>query len=117
MGASLHRGSPSMRDYTPGSAVTAGQVIAIGLLNCIAHRDIAANELGALAVPAGTAAYKIPTDQNISDGDAVLINTTSGIADGTGVMIGYAEGDADGSGTPTDVVVTHMPYVGVVPGP
>jgi len=37
-------------DYTPGSAVTAGDVIVQGELVGIAKRDIAANALGSLAV-------------------------------------------------------------------
>jgi len=37
-------------DYTPGSAVTAGDVIVQGDLIGVAKRDIAANTLGALAV-------------------------------------------------------------------
>lgn len=37
-------------DYTPGSAVTAGDVIVQGDLVGVAKRDIAANALGALAV-------------------------------------------------------------------
>lgn len=37
-------------DYTPGSAVTAGDVIVQGDLVGVTKRDIAANTLGALAV-------------------------------------------------------------------
>jgi predicted RecA/RadA family phage recombinase len=37
-------------DYTPTSAVSQGDVIVQGELVCVANRDIAANELGALAV-------------------------------------------------------------------
>jgi predicted RecA/RadA family phage recombinase len=36
-------------DYTPTLAVTAGDVIVLGSRVCVAKRDIAANELGALA--------------------------------------------------------------------
>lgn len=36
-------------DYTPGSAVTAGDVIVQGDLVAVAKRDIAANALGAIA--------------------------------------------------------------------
>lgn len=34
--------------YTPSSAVSAGDVVVLGDLVCVATRDIAANELGAL---------------------------------------------------------------------
>ena len=37
-------------DHTPGSAVTAGDVVVQGELVAVAIRDIAANELGALVV-------------------------------------------------------------------
>ena len=37
-------------DYTPGSAVTAGDVVVQGELVCVAKRDIPANTLGSLAV-------------------------------------------------------------------
>ena len=37
-------------DYTPGSAVTAGNVVVQGELVGVAKLDIAANQLGALAV-------------------------------------------------------------------
>lgn len=44
-------------DYTPGSAVAAGDVIVLGSVVAVAERDIAANALGALAV-AGV--FKVP---------------------------------------------------------
>lgn len=113
MAAELYRGSPSMRDYTPVAAVTAGDVITINGLQYVAHLDIAADELGALACPSGVAAYKVPTDQNIADGAAVLINVTSGEADGTGVHLGYAEGAANGTVTATTVIVRHAMLTGV----
>lgn len=35
-------------DYTPSAAVTAGDVIVLGLLVCVANHDIAADTLGAI---------------------------------------------------------------------
>ncbi|MEM9108603.1 MAG: DUF2190 family protein [Planctomycetota bacterium] len=44
----LH-GSPNMIDYTPASAVSAGDVIIEGNAILIAHSDIASGELGAVS--------------------------------------------------------------------
>ncbi len=44
-------------DYTPGSAVTAGDVVVLGSIVGIASQDIAANELGALAMDG---VFKVP---------------------------------------------------------
>lgn len=63
--ADKHQGNPIlMADYTPGSAVTGGNVIVSNDLVGIAERDIAASELGALA--AGGAAYKCVADAAIA---------------------------------------------------
>jgi hypothetical protein len=109
MAAELHRGSTSMRDYTPGSAVAAGEVITIAPLQYIAHRDIAANELGALACPAGSAAYKVDlhATYDVADGAQVLYDLTTGTAKAGGVHLGYAEGAAAGTSGATYVMVRH----------
>lgn len=98
-----------MRDYTPGSAVSAGEVITIAPLQYIAHRDIAANALGALACPAGSAAYKVDLDAtyDVADGAQVLYNIASGKAKAGGVHLGYAEGAAAGTTGATYVMVRH----------
>jgi hypothetical protein len=60
--ATLHHGSPLMIDFTPTAAVTAGDVLlpaAGATISVIAHRNIAANELGAVAYGSGTAVYKV----------------------------------------------------------
>ncbi|HAN97144.1 MAG TPA: hypothetical protein DCQ98_06795 [Planctomycetaceae bacterium] len=46
-------------DYTPGSAVSAGEVVSWGNNVAIATRDIAANTPGSVALPSGTAIYDI----------------------------------------------------------
>lgn len=51
--AQFHSGNPIMVEYTPSQAVSAGQVIVTNDTVRIAHRDIAANELGALAAGDG----------------------------------------------------------------
>lgn len=48
----LH-GYPLMVDHTPGSAVAAGQVVVVSNTPYVAHLDIAANKLGALAARGG----------------------------------------------------------------
>lgn len=59
MAQAIYRhGQPLMLDYTPGSAVTAGDVIVVGDQPRIAHSDIAASALGALA--AGGGVYTVP---------------------------------------------------------
>ena len=111
MAVELHRGSTSMRDYTPAAAVSAGDVITIAPLQYIAHRDIAANELGALACPAGSAAYKVPLDATyaLADGAEVLFSIADGKAKagGSSVHLGYAEGAADGTAGAAYVYVRH----------
>lgn len=44
-------------DYTPGSAVTAGDVVVLGSMVAIADNDIAASKLGALSLEG---VYKVP---------------------------------------------------------
>jgi predicted RecA/RadA family phage recombinase len=112
MAVNFHRGTTSMRDYTPGGAVAAGTVVTIAPLQYVSHLPIAAGELGALACPSGGAAYKLTTDQNIADGAAVLVNVGTGVADGTGVHFGYAEGAANGTVTATTVIVRHSMITG-----
>jgi len=51
--ATFRHGNPLMVDYTPGSAVDAGDVIVVGDEIRIAHVDIPANTLGALAAGGG----------------------------------------------------------------
>jgi len=58
MDATFVHGDPLMVDHTPGSAVSAGDVVVLADTVRIAHRDIAANELGALAAEGGV--YEVP---------------------------------------------------------
>ena len=67
----FRHGEPLMVDYTPGSAVTAGDVLVIGSDIRIAHSDIAANELGALA--AGGGVYRFP--KATGSGEAITTGT------------------------------------------
>jgi predicted RecA/RadA family phage recombinase len=57
MEAVLVHGTEVKIDHTPGSAVSAGEVLTYGEHTVIASRDIASGALGAVAVPSGNAVY------------------------------------------------------------
>jgi predicted RecA/RadA family phage recombinase len=110
--AVFSHGRPTMVDYTPGSAVSAGDVIVIGAEIRIAHVDIAANALGALAI--GYGVYTMPKSSAgssaIADGAVVYwdpathqITTTAGSLKKLGTTVG-ASLDAD-----TTQKVLHIP--------
>lgn len=48
--SAYYRGSDDVIDYTPGSAVSAGDVVVLGDTVCVATADIAANVRGQLHV-------------------------------------------------------------------
>ena len=66
-------------DYTPSSAVAAGDVVVIGALVGVAPRAIAANAVGALAVEG---VFEIPcaTGATGAQGSAISYYATSGVA-------------------------------------
>lgn len=75
-------------DYTPGSAVAAGDVVVIGSLVGVAPRAIAANALGALAVE-GVFEMPCATGATGAQGSAINWYATSGVAHAsTGVAAG-----------------------------
>jgi predicted RecA/RadA family phage recombinase len=65
--------------HTPGSAVTGGSVVVVGDTPMVAHRDIAANKLGALSVGGGV--YKMTAVEAISAGTDVFWVAASGKVD------------------------------------
>lgn len=73
--ATFYHGDPRMVDYTPGSAVTAGDIIVQGVTPMIAHRDIPANRKGALA--AGGGVYDCDCNASIGAGVAVWWDDTN----------------------------------------
>ena len=111
--ADLKNGSPVMADYTPGSAVTAGDVVVVAGVPCIAHSDIAANELGALAVGGGI--YTTTGDAAIDAGDKVYwddtANKVSETASGNG-HIGHVAPGSSCSGDGGSVDIVHNPVDG-----
>lgn len=75
-------------DYTPGSAVAAGEVVVIGSLVAVAPRPIAANALGALAIE-GVWEMPVATGATGAQGSAINWYATSGVAHAsTGVAAG-----------------------------
>ena len=89
-------------DYTPASAVTAGQVVEIGSIPMVAELPIAADEVGALSCEG---VFDVPKTSDVfSAGDAVYWNSSgtpvtgdasSGAADNaTGNLMGVAVADA-----------------------
>lgn len=107
MPAFYRQGNTLMLDYTPGAAVAAGDVVVVSEEPRIAHLDIAAGDLGALAAPSGTVVYladkTIGAGSGWADGDIIywdavndLLIDNSGA--GANKKIGYAVGvaaDAD----------------------
>ena len=55
--ATRYQSTDGAIDYTPGSAVTAGDVIVLGSVVAIATQDIAASVLGSLALEG---VFKVP---------------------------------------------------------
>ena len=85
MEARLVHGSPVMIDHTPAAAVSAGDVIVLPNTIRIAHRDIAADELGALAAEGGV--YEVPKAAGggsaIPDGTTVYWNDAANVITAT----------------------------------
>ena len=112
MDAIFVSGDPNMVDYTPGSAKTGGTVIVVGDLPFIAHRDIAANELGALA--AGGGVYDVIAGEAIAAGKRVywddtankVVETSSGNT-GFGYVIPGSSAAQDGD----TIRVLHQPFL------
>lgn len=100
MATAIFRHKGDAIDYTPGSAVSAGDVVVQGELVGIAKTDIAANKLGAIAV---TGVYDVPKPTGVgtdySAGDILYWD----VADGN------AQNDADtGTNKQIGKVVTDV---------
>lgn len=105
--ASFKHGSPLMVDYTPGSDVSAGDVVVIGATPYVAHLDIKANELGALAALGGV--YSGAPDIAIAGGVKVFWDGTNFTATATANdHFGYSTPAGSGGGT-VSVDVVHNP--------
>jgi len=110
----FRHGDPVMMDYTPGSAVSAGEYVELGNLaglTCgVTHKDIAASELGALAVGGGVYDVKFALNTNVGDklhystGLAALTTTSTNAS-----QFGYALETT--SAVNTTAKALHVPYV------
>jgi predicted RecA/RadA family phage recombinase len=75
-------------DYTPASAVAAGEVVVLGSLVAVAPRPIAANALGAVAID-GVWSMPCASGATGAQGSAINWYATSGVAHAsTGVAAG-----------------------------
>ena len=94
-------------DYTPGSAVVAGQVVMLADLFTIAPRPIAANALGAVAVEGlFTVAKATGTGSAIAQGAIVYWDGTAANITPTGTVTGAKRaGKAAAAASATDTTV------------
>lgn len=72
-------GDPLMIDHTPGGAVAVGEVVIVGNTPRIAHRAIAANELGALAAGGGVYQCKAQSSADLASGVRVFWDNTNNV--------------------------------------
>ena len=108
--AELVKGDPVKVDYTPGSAVSAGDVVVVGDLALIAHADISASAKGSLAAGGGT--YKVTADAAISAGKKVYWDDSADKVTETSTsnkVFGYLCPDESAAADGDAVRVLHMP--------
>jgi predicted RecA/RadA family phage recombinase len=110
MQAIFRRGNPTFIDYTPGSAVSAGDVIPLNDKCYIAHQDIAANEKGSVAVGGGI--YEVLKDgtsgPTVAIGEKAYWNDSTNVAEATptsNTAMGWFASAADGDDA--SVLVEH----------
>lgn len=108
--ATFLRGDPLMVNHTPSSEVEAGDVVVVGAVPFVAHNNIAANALGAVAARGGE--YRMVAAGNYAPGAKVYWNATAGkITTGVGSHphFGFISPDSDPSGDNQPVDVIHAP--------
>lgn len=77
-------------DYTPASAVAAGEIVVLGSLVTMADRPIAAGELGAVLTNGIVTGPVFTTGVTGAQGSAIKWYATSGVFDAsTGTNAGY----------------------------
>jgi predicted RecA/RadA family phage recombinase len=113
--ADFRHGAPVMVDYTPGSNVTAGDVVLLGNttgLTCgVAHNDITASTVGAIA--GGGGVYLCTSLQNSANYTKVWWDDTNNKVTTTSTnnaLFGFIV-DGGSAGANTSVSVLHKPYV------
>lgn len=110
--AEFIHGNPLMVDHTPSAAVSAGDVVVVGDVVRIAHNDIEADALGALAAVGGV--YDVPCDgaTAFAAGVKVYWDATAGAAtesDGTGANNPLGWTAAAATAAETTLRVIHDP--------
>lgn len=116
--ATFVHGTPRMVDYTPTSDVNGGDVVEIGDLPFVAHRDIDSNidEEGALAADGGV--YDMEAGEALSAGTEVFWNSSTERvydADATGSgtagepIFGFVVPDSSAAAAGDTVRVFHRP--------
>jgi hypothetical protein len=119
--ATFRHGAPTMVDYTPAAgAITEGQVVLLGSVTantagegavaCIAHRPIANNELGALAVGGGV--YDVVNLNNAANGKKVYWDDTNNkvtTVSTNNAVFGWIAASGGGGANSTAKAI-HAPY-------
>lgn len=103
-------GAPVMVDHTPSAAVAAGEVVVTSGTPRIAHSDIAANALGALAAEGGV--YEVAADAAIGADVKVFWNTTANqvsATDGAGAHKPFGVTVTASSGAGATCLARHDP--------
>ena len=107
----MFHGNPLMVDYTPGTAVSAGDVVELGDVPFIAHNAIAANDLGAVA--AGGGVYKATSDGTVDNpGVKIYWDDTAGKITTTAAAnthFGFSSPDQGASDDGDIITVIHAP--------
>jgi predicted RecA/RadA family phage recombinase len=104
-----------MMNHTPSGAIEAGEVVLVGQIVGIAHLDIAANTLGALAIYGGS--YIVNGDAAITVGKNVYWNNTDNEVTETSTgnkFFGVTVSACAGDGLPCEVA--HLAAPTVPPG-
>lgn len=109
--ARLEKGDCVTIDYTPGSAITAGDVVIINELVCVAPSDIAASDTGSLQVVGNGGIWIFPCTSGsgslFDQGEAVYWDDTNDVAvleASTHKLIGFVAEDAGASDTSVRVI-------------
>lgn len=112
MDATFLHGDPVMVDHTPSSAVSAGDVVVSGDLALVAHNDIDADRMGALA--SGGGVYKCTADAAIASGKKVYWNAAASKVTetaGANKVFGYVNADSSSAADEDPIEVIHKPEV------
>lgn len=109
--ATFHHGDYQTVNYAHDSAVSAGDVIVVGILTLVTHRDLAADEMGGWAVSGGwyTMTKAAGSGSAIAAGTKVYYDASpagAAAASSGNTAFGYAGPDG-ASDDDTEVLVLH----------